>query len=105
MGGLSTQGVEPSRIASVEHTFMIPGRSTAGKAGPSGSMPPGGESGGQKLSAASVRGSGGIRRRKEAAMVGSEPSPEAQQGAAADDEIVGAEDIDEVLIVRPRVRE
>lgn len=106
MGGLSGCGVDPSRIASVQHTFKIPGRSAAGKLAQS--MPSGAETVSEKQPAASVKGSGsdGIgSRRKAVAMVGPEPSPELRQGAAGDDEIVGSEDIEEVRVVHDGTRE
>ncbi|CAM9245435.1 unnamed protein product [Scytosiphon promiscuus] len=97
MGGLSAYGVDPTRIASVEHTFKIPGRSAAGKAAQP--MPSAAESGSEKQPAAGVKSGsgsdGGSGRRKDVSMVGPEPSSELRQGAAGDDEIVGSEDIEE----------
>lgn len=96
MGGLSSRGVEPSRIAHVEHTFKAPGRSAtdpgleeekeSAAAGQSTHQATGSSSRG--------RGSGSIRA--ASALVGHEPSAESKQSVADEDKVIGIEDTDEV---------
>lgn len=96
MGGLSARGVEPSRIAHVEHTFKVPGRSPSrsGQEEEKESAAAGQST--QQATGSSRGGRGGRRSRGTTALVGPEISAESKQSVADEDEVVGNEDIDEV---------
>lgn len=113
LGGLSARGVEPSRIAHVEHTFKAPGGRSASVSGheeekesaaagqPTQQATTGSRSGGRgressRATSSSV-GRGHESTRASSALVGREPSAESKQSVADEDEVViGIEDIDEV---------
>lgn len=102
--------MEPSRIAHVEHTFKVPGRSAPGRGRQSAPGRGGHEeekesaAAGQRTRQATGSSSGGGGRGRDisratttSALVGRrEPSEEAKQSVADEDEAVGIEDLDEV---------
>ena len=101
MGDLAACGVEPSRIAHVEHTFETTDYPSTGRgheehkgsAEPEEYTPPPPQQ--QQV----TRGSSGDRN---AAVVGPEPSAEWRQSLEREDEIVGVEDTDEVRARKKR---
>ena len=115
LGGLSARGVDPRRIAHVEHTFKVPGRSaangpgheeqkesaaaTAGQSTQQATGSSSGVRGGRECSrAASSVGRGRKSTRASSALVGREPSAESKRSVAdeEDEVVIGIEDIEEV---------